>query len=390
MQFAGFAPEGNLFYEELDHHAISRISRDSAIYKTLTKRINDGMQRLLQDPNDVQLIRAWLGRRYDETNQDICEKNLRRHYPGIGQWLFDHKQFRNWIAASNSDSILWLTGPEGCGKSVLCSVVADRMRHSNQKPAVVQLSLAFDYPRSEYHLTTQLALQLLGHVLKTQEGVDAEILTLISANSDTGNKIYRVRELVKVLASQCGSVFIFIDGLDEVAAADKTEKQENEDEKLEGPIEHTHNFFSFLVDMAHPKNEKPVKLWCSSRHTKSIASWMQIHQVPELLADKRSIAADIRTYFEHKLQSKIDGMSLEISVEALDRLQKIIGSDFLFASMVTDFLLCSEFPVQASQNSLAEMIPKTKLEVAQTWWDRLQRSTGPSPTDNTKHWSIAL
>lgn len=139
-----------------------------------------------------------------------CEKK----YPGTGMWLVKSSVFSRWLTEQNS--ILWLNGFAGCGKSVLCSTAIQFvLRHRGSDPSV---GIAFFYftfnddsKRDESGMLRALLLQLSGQL---QDGeVD---LTRLHQSYKAGIPPPLVLiEYLRRLIQRFHHVYIALDGLDE-------------------------------------------------------------------------------------------------------------------------------------------------------------------------------
>ncbi|KAI0164352.1 hypothetical protein GGR52DRAFT_116690 [Hypoxylon sp. FL1284] len=328
------AREEHIILENTNHRTISQLSRGSVNYNWLVRRIQEGSSRITQNPEDIERIRVWIGRRPDVINRADQKRNLELHQAGTGNWLFEDRRFRQWATLGETSPLLWLTGPEGCGKSVLCSLATDRIRQSPQQHAIAYLMLAFDKPQSQYQILTQLALQLLDYVVRTQGGVDTEALLRLPEDHDTGSRVARIRDLIKVLVSQCPAVFFFIDGLDEVTSAEGLSSQPEQHTKLDKVTEQLYGIVSFLVDLAQADSATPVRLWLSSLKTDHISKWMQEFGGDELPADESAIALDVSHFFQDRMVKAEATESPE--PDAMVSLCKAVGCNFLIASMITE------------------------------------------------------
>lgn len=83
-------------------------------------------------------IRVWYSAP-DATHEHIaaCGKK----YPGTGMWLIKSSQFSNWL--TNENSVIWLKGSAGSGKSILCSTaIHAALRHRGYNRGI---GIAFFY-----------------------------------------------------------------------------------------------------------------------------------------------------------------------------------------------------------------------------------------------------
>ncbi|KAM7211404.1 hypothetical protein V8F06_013204 [Rhypophila decipiens] len=141
----------------------------------------------------------------------------KRRHPGTGRWFVEGATFRDWLAKPNS--LLWLNGFAGCGKSVLCSTAIEHV---------------FRYRQANSHAKIGLAMFFFAFSDDTRQDASAMLRSLISQlSSQLGNehrlvarlcKGYRgttppdhvlvefLRQLVQAFA---GGVFIVLDALDE-------------------------------------------------------------------------------------------------------------------------------------------------------------------------------
>ncbi|ORY18231.1 hypothetical protein BCR34DRAFT_361684 [Clohesyomyces aquaticus] len=353
--FADMGHGGPLMIEGVDHKTISKLLRGSDNYEKLATRIRANMRQTITHSTQIRRIQTWLGRRSDEINLDNYQRNLDKHHPGTAQWLFQDSRFRGWVASGISNSILWLVGPEGCGKSVLCSLAAKRMRQSAQRPAVVYLFLAFDQPRSEYHLATQIVLQLLNHVVEYQGGVDPEVFSALE-NQDSSKKLSGIYDLVRILISQCSAVYVFLDGLDEVGSVEKPGKRPQEDDKLDYVKKQLRSTLLFVASLAKSEYRTPVRLWCSSRHTPTINKWMRDMGALELQVNKQAVGADVTQYLNHHVKkSTVEAVSGSYGPEALQQVRTTAGSNFLVVSTLRSMESYTRLPLSNPRTKLSEL-----------------------------------
>ena len=95
-------------------------------------RINIDLRRLSSD------LRDWLN--VPDATIDHNAACAKKH-PGTGTWLVKSPQFSRWLTEENS--IMWLNGFAGSGKSVLCSTAIQfALRHRRSDPNV---GIAFFY-----------------------------------------------------------------------------------------------------------------------------------------------------------------------------------------------------------------------------------------------------
>ncbi|KAF1997705.1 hypothetical protein P154DRAFT_273509 [Amniculicola lignicola CBS 123094] len=372
--------ETRLVFGELDRQTISHLSRGTIDYRQFLGSIRSGMHRIIDDEKHITHIQTWLGRRLDDTNSDMYQKNLGKYHPGTGRWLFEHPKFRSWASSEVLSPILWLTGPEGCGKSVLCALGAERIRQRTGFPAVVYIMFAYDKPRSAYHIAAQLALQLLNHVVEVRGGVTAEVLSIVAEECEDSKKLSRVYDLIKVLISQCVVVHIFLDGLDEVGSVEGPRRRRSaQDTKIEASKEHLHSTFNLLADLANREEGTPVRLWCSSRETETIGRLMRDVKAQQIPIDGKDVVADIARYFDYHLPPIIDKANTNPSgTQLLDYLQKRVGDNFLLASILINDLGAKDLSTERGIQNIIHASPSSITEIYQQRLEEMGNSISPS------------
>src|SRR5437763_15100066 len=103
----------------------------SSVHSTL-----DGMvcrfqqleQMSLQDGNREHLI-DWLG---EVSTKEDYETVLSACEDGTCEWLLQCSEFQEWAASNSSDltKVLWIHGPPGVGKTILCAWLVQYLRQN--------------------------------------------------------------------------------------------------------------------------------------------------------------------------------------------------------------------------------------------------------------------
>lgn len=146
-----------------------------------------------------------------------------------GRWFLDGSPFQ--LFTETSQSVLWLHGDSGCGKSILCSAIIDKLRVlRSEKPS---LRLAYWY--FSVNDASRRSLQSLVRALFTQlcpaSTAPPALIRLWGANRE-GREAPQISESIQALVQMLGetlvhevseNVFIVIDALDESNETERTE-----------------------------------------------------------------------------------------------------------------------------------------------------------------------
>ncbi|KAG5810499.1 hypothetical protein H9Q74_005788 [Fusarium xylarioides] len=97
------------------------------IRQMLTK-IEEGMKSEIQ--RDVL---SWLGK---SATNDKYEDSLAKRVDTTCEWIFDRPTFKSWLSPVDltKPSVLWINGPAGFGKTVLCAHIVHHLTESLDKP----------------------------------------------------------------------------------------------------------------------------------------------------------------------------------------------------------------------------------------------------------------
>lgn len=94
---------------------------------------------------------------------------IKRRCPGTCRWLLDEDHYLDWRQRDTSDSVLWLRGSPGTGKSMLTATVVEQL----SKPETTLVLYYFIDSRSNDHaLTTSVAvLRSLVYQISNSKGL---------------------------------------------------------------------------------------------------------------------------------------------------------------------------------------------------------------------------
>ena len=156
-------------------------------------------------------LRDWL-KAPDATidHNAACEKK----HPGTGTWLVKSPQFSRWLTVENS--IMWLNGFAGSGKSVLCSTAIQfALRHRRSDPKV---GIAFFYftfnDESKQDVSAMLRALLLQLSSQLRDG-HADLTRLHELYKAGTPPLPALTEHLQRLIQRFHQVYIMLDALDE-------------------------------------------------------------------------------------------------------------------------------------------------------------------------------
>lgn len=156
-------------------------------------------------------LRDWL--KAPDTTIDH-EAACRKKHPGTGTWLTKSARFSRWLTEENS--ILWLNGFAGSGKSVLCSTaIQSVLRHRRSDPSIGITFFYFEFndksKQNDTDMLRALLLQLSGQL---QDG-HTDLTRLHSSYKNSSPPSRVLMKHLRRLAERFQHVYIILDALDE-------------------------------------------------------------------------------------------------------------------------------------------------------------------------------
>ena len=154
-------------------------------------------------------LRDWLRAPDASTNHDAaCQKK----HPGTGVWLLKDVRFLSWLTENNS--LIWLNGFAGTGKSVLCSTAIQSVL---RRPAA-SIGIAFFYFTFTDESKQDESAMLRALLLQLSNQLDDGFSDLTQLHDSCKSSTPPVRVLLEYLRRvvwRFQHVYIFLDALDE-------------------------------------------------------------------------------------------------------------------------------------------------------------------------------
>jgi Cdc6-like AAA superfamily ATPase len=231
-----------------------------------------------------------VGRYSDDIVQWLCAPDtsvdyadaLQRRVSNTGTWLTCGRQYAQWKCST--DSLLWIYGTAGCGKTILSStVVEDLLRHCGPDPGLAVAYFYFKLDDASKKNHTGMLRSLIKQLFERGNGESQALKKLFGK----GNHQPTSSQLLSTLydmASEFGHTYIILDALDECEERD--------------------DLFRVLEEMGRWKTAN-VNLLCTSRDEKDIKDsiesiGMAQHHVKLSAAVTKD---DIRTYIRERLRT---------------------------------------------------------------------------------------
>ncbi|KAJ4223297.1 hypothetical protein NW759_005932 [Fusarium solani] len=224
--------------------------------------------------------------------------NESSHQPGTSEWLQNGQDFQEW--SKDRNSILWLTGPPGSGKTIMMSHIIESMTYhtpdDEYEPVYAFVYCNFRNPDTQDLVNIMGAI--LGQICTQMRHFPQELQSSFQKSTEQGwgqpPTVEMISKVIKVLSTK-RRAYLFIDGIDEV-----------EDPKTLAEI---------LVSL--PDSSSRINVLVSSRNDVAIQRALSDvrrvsleHHVPE-------IDQDIERYVAKRLSGDQDLAWLSADVQSL-------------------------------------------------------------------------
>ncbi|KAI1384141.1 uncharacterized protein F4822DRAFT_62342 [Hypoxylon trugodes] len=237
----------------------TQIGPEAHAIETLSSRLQQTI-RMLEDNEEKRRIddfkrglASWLGTTWTTTMYDTF---IQRRLHDTCDWIFERSEFRNWEATDSSGiaKVLWIHGPAGYGKTILCARVVEH--------------LAAHFPLAYYFFSSDSdsradPLVIVRSWISQRISQDQQAFALArgrwEATEGRPASQVEIMELFTLIAQSTPNCIFIVDGLDECAGAGH-----------DGKADHWSSLIGFLTSLKQAVSNVKSRLIVVSRNEPDI------------------------------------------------------------------------------------------------------------------------
>lgn len=234
---------------------------------------------------------------------------------GTCEWIFDHVQYKAWRSEEATDSrarILWICGPPGFGKTILCARIVEKLRQENRLVAYAFCS-AFAQAGLKPDVIVRYWIRQLVHqdesILDTVWQHPARGAQPVASTGD----VFDILGAIVAAKREC---MLVVDGIDEIA---QSSGPQHEMENLREEV------FGLLKSAIAGSNSR-VLIVSRQDVRPELSSVMRGSVDPTLLTcqlTSREVQTDIQTFSTHLIETKLPSqkefLRLELAAEMVEK-----------------------------------------------------------------------
>ncbi|PTB77034.1 hypothetical protein M440DRAFT_1355392, partial [Trichoderma longibrachiatum ATCC 18648] len=295
-------------------------------------------------------LRVWL--LGDHTPEERYETSIRKRLNSTCDWMLERPEFTDWLSAAPLlPKLLWINGPPGFGKTVLCARLIQYLKTKHQEPVGYFFSSDL-----ESHKDPVAAMRSwIYHITQAEDSVLDAVHRKwghgLSASQDVVIELFR--EAMKSV-SNCTLV---VDGLDECS-----------------PGENRLSLNEFIGELNEAVNGTTTRVLITSRNEPRIhrailkAKHTTLFQYEVCENDVRS---DIDTLSRHIVSEKLSDREESFQIVMIKRMSDQSKGQFLWLRLQEDSLSGG-----LNQAQLEEAIDRTPADLSCLYgrnWERIQK-----------------
>ncbi|KAI0123226.1 hypothetical protein BJ170DRAFT_641233 [Xylariales sp. AK1849] len=200
--------------EQIDREAVALDIMATAEWRS--KNADDASKREEQwQTQQLYAILNWLGIE-DDIQEAKLEMNANKCYDGTCQWLTKSRKIRTWLERNRGNSVLWLNGKPGSGKSILSSML---IRFLRSDPSRRVCFFFCDYNTSALDIGTQILRTICSQIIRMAPDLvpyvyDECLVKVQRCSSDV------LKRIMPQLFVRFDDVNLVVDGIDELPSSE--------------------------------------------------------------------------------------------------------------------------------------------------------------------------
>lgn len=140
---------------------------------------------------------------------------LSNHYSGTGDWFFDTPEFKSW--RNGTSKVIWCTGIPGAGKTVLASIIIDKLEQELVHSRECFLAYIYCSYQDPEHISINLVANILRQLVQSRPTIPKRISELYATHLVNGTRLSvdEISTEMQALSQTFTDVYIVADALDE-------------------------------------------------------------------------------------------------------------------------------------------------------------------------------
>ena len=304
-------------------------------------------------------IFAWLGR---SSPNERYSDSLKKRVHGTCEWVLERSEFQSWITVDHTTiepqaKVLWINGPAGFGKTILCAHIVEHLSTTLEMPVVHFFFTADLESREDPYLAirswvSQIVSQqtdALEHVWGTKEYE-------IESTASRTTMIALLTQLLGVIPT-CTLV---ADGLDECTYLDDS----------------SNSVVSFLRDVIAAMAGTDARLLLVSRDEPQIRRNLMQDEIQRIVTEYKISPEDVRSdnvaHAEHIVNKKLPNKELEVRLSLSKAMADRCDGQFLWVALQEESLRGGMNKKKLQH--VIETTPKGLKNVYEHNWARITQS----------------
>ncbi|RFN47816.1 hypothetical protein FIE12Z_7944 [Fusarium flagelliforme] len=166
---------------------------------------------------EISDLRSWLG---SPLPNDIYDDSRDKRLDGTCEWIMQREKFLEWQAPSSSSKVLWIRGPAGFGKTILCGRIVEEVETTSIGPvASFFLSSKFEGRDNPFSVIRSWLMTLM---MRSKAAFDIVRTSRVSQHEQKATQAQTLA-LFGTLLTEISDCTLILDGLDECVSATDTD-----------------------------------------------------------------------------------------------------------------------------------------------------------------------
>ncbi len=292
------------------------------------------------------------------SSKDLYEDSLRRKLAGTCGWLLDSPTFREWLLLDNTAGaakFLWLHGPAGYGKTVLCSTVIEYLTSTSTAPVAYFFLSSESESRDDPYLAVR---SWIAQVISSDSKAFAVARDEWHDQHEQLASRATITNLFREILHVIPNYTFVLDGLDECSWMGQNHNQSS-------------ILKEFVELILHTTTDTPARVMIFSRDEPEIRQTLQGQGCTEITLSVENVGPDVSLYARSIVGMKLPKKDEPTKDDLARRMADRCKGQFIWLRMQQGSLRGSKNKRQLE--AIIDEAPSGLEKLYERNWERIQR-----------------